>query len=163
MDNVGEFSSFTIENRTYNVKKLSVFEAISYHIEFMATLGGFLSSAIAILSKMNNEKNKNKKGELDELMALFGKLEPEKTEKLIKKVLSRVITPEQICLENPAAANDWFARPENAGDLWLVCLNGVVILLGEYLPSGLNTALLGLKKVLAGASMLKSNNASMLF
>ena len=167
MDNMGEFTSFSVNGKTYNIKNFSVFEALSFHIEFMATMGGFIGSAISLFNNKGEEpkKGKNapqgKKTGNDEIAELFAKIKPEETERLMKKVLSRVITPEQICLENQAAANDWFGRPENAGDLWLVCLNGLVSLVGEYLPSGLNTALLGFKKVLAGLSALSPDNASM--
>ena len=167
MDNVGEFSSFVVNGKTYNVRNLSVFEALTFHLEFVHAMGGFLGSAGALLLDSGLTTGKGKKGAetkkiTPEMIAgVLEQLKPEEANKLIEKVLKRVITPEQMLLDNQASIQDWFGRPENAPDLWLVVINGMFTLLGEYLPSTINTAVLGLRQAVAGLSTLSPNNKSM--
>lgn len=60
MDNLGEFTSFSVNGKTYNIKNFSVFEALSFHIEFMATMGGFIGSAIALFNNKGEEPKRGK-------------------------------------------------------------------------------------------------------
>lgn len=166
MDNVGEFSSFIVNGKTYNVRNLGVIEAINFHLEFVYSMGGFLGSAASLLLDSGLTTGKGKKGAetkkiTPEMIAgVLGQLKPEEANKLIEKVLKRVITPEQMLLDNQASIQDWFGRPENAPDLWLVVFNGMFALLGEYLPSTIRTVVLGFQQVVAGVSTLSQNSKS---
>ena len=167
MDNMGEFSSFIVNGKTYNVRNLSVIEALSFHLEFVHSMVGFLGSAASLLLDSGLTTGKGKKGAetrkiTPEMIAgVLGQLKPEEANKLIEKVLKRVITPEQMLLDNQASIQDWFGRAENAPDLWPVVFNGMFALLGEYLPSTIRTAVLGFQQVAAGLSTLNPNNKSM--
>lgn len=151
MDNMGDFTSFVVNGKSYNIRRLGVFESLSYHIDFMSSMGGFIGSAVKLLSDKNKSLATLK---AEDITAVLSQLKPDDTKRLMKFVLSRVITPEQMSLDNPVAVQEWFDRPENSGDLWGVLLQGVFILLGEHLPSSLNTAMLGIQKALAGLSSL---------
>lgn len=55
-------------------------------------------------------------------------------------------------MDNELVIQDWFSKPENCHELWLVVVAAMVELLGEQLPTTLNTAVVGLKSMVANLS-----------
>ena len=143
---MGDFSKITINKHVYKVESYSVMDAVMYHLEFVSKFGGLLAGLTKIVTE------KNKKVEDTDFIALFSSIKPEETKQIINKVLQRVITPENVRLDNELVIQDWFSQPENSHELWLVVVAAMVELLGEQLPATLNTAVVGLKSMVANLS-----------
>lgn len=143
---MGDFSKITINNHVYKVESFSVMDAVMYHLEFLSKFGGLLAGLTTIVTE------KNKKVDDMEFMRMFASINPEETQKIINKVLQRIITPENVRLDNELSIQDWFSKPENSHEFWLVVGSAMVELLGEQLPATLNSAVVGLKSLAAGLS-----------
>lgn len=143
---MGDFSKITINNHVYKVESYSVMDAVTYHLEFVSKFGGLLAGLTKIVTE------KNKKVEDTDFIALFSSIKPEETKQIINKVLQRVITPENVRLDNEIVIQNWFSKPENSHELWLVVVAAMVELLGEQLPATLNSAVVGLKSMVANLS-----------
>ena len=143
---MGDFSKITINKHVYQVESYSVMDAVMYHLEFVSKFGGLLAGQTKIVTE------KNKKVEDNDFIALFSSIKPEETKQIINKVLQRVITPENVRLDNELVIQDWFSQPDNSHELWLVVVAAMVELLGEQLPATLNTAVVGLKSMVANLS-----------
>lgn len=143
---MGDFSKITINNHVYKVESYSVMDAVMYHLEFVSKFGGLLAGLTRIVTE------KNKKVDDNDFLALFSSIKPEETKQIIDKVLQRVITPENVRLDNELSIQDWFSQPENSHELWLVVVAAMVELLGEQLPATLNSAVVGLKSMVANLS-----------
>nr|DAK75374.1 MAG TPA: tail assembly chaperone protein [Caudoviricetes sp.] len=143
---MGDFSKITINNHVYKVESYSVMDAVMYHLEFVSKFGGLLAGLTKIVTE------KNKKVEDTDFIALFSSIKPEETKQIINKVLQRVITPENVRLDNELVIQDWFSQPDNSHELWLVVVAAMVELLGEQLPATLNSAVVGLKSMVANLS-----------
>ena len=143
---MGDFSKITINNHVYKVESYSVMDAVVYHLEFVSKFGGLLAGLTKIVTE------KNKKVEDTDFIALFSSIKPEETKQIINKVLQRVITPENVRLDNELVIQDWFSQPDNSHELWLVVVAALVELLGEQLPATLNSAVVGLKSMVANLS-----------
>lgn len=143
---MGDFSKITINNHVYKVESYSVMDAVMYHLEFLSKFGGLLAGLTKIVTE------KNKKVEDNDFIALFSAINPEETKQIINKVLQRVITPENVRLDNEIVIQNWFSKPENSHELWLVVVSAMVELLGEQLPATLNSAVVGLKSMVANLS-----------
>lgn len=143
---MGDFSKITINNHVYKVESYSVMDAVMYHLEFLSKFGGLLAGLTKIVTE------KNKKVEDTDFIALFSSIKPEETKQIINKVLQRVITPENVRLDNEMVIQSWFSKTENSHELWLVVVAAMVELLGEQLPATLNSAVVGLKSMVANLS-----------
>lgn len=143
---MGDFSKITINKHVYKVESYSVMDAVMYHLEFVSKFGGLLAGLTKIVTE------KNKKVDDNDFLALFSSIKPEETKQIINKVLQRVITPENVRLDNELVIQDWFSQPDNSHELWLVVVAAMVELLGEQLPATLNTAVVGLKSMVANLS-----------
>lgn len=143
---MGDFSKITINNHVFKVESYSVMDAVMYHLEFVSKFGGLLAGLTKIVTE------KNKKVDETDFIAMFSSIKPEETKQIIDKVLQRVITPENVRLDNELVIQDWFSKPENSHDIWLVVVAAMVELLGEQLPATLNTAVVGLKSMVANLS-----------
>lgn len=143
---MGDFSKITINKHVYKVESYSVMDAVMYHLEFVSKFGGLLAGLTKIVTE------KNKKVEDNDFIALFSSIKPEETKQIISKVLQRVITPENVRLDNELVIQDWFSQPENSHELWLVVVAAMVELLGEQLPATLSSAVVGLKSMVANLS-----------
>lgn len=143
---MGDFSKITINNHVYKVESYSVMDAVMYHLEFVSKFGGLLAGLTKIVTE------KNKKVEDTDFIALFSSIKPEETKQIINKVLQRVITPENVRLDNELVIQDWFSQPDNSHELWLVVVAAMVELLGEQLPATLSSAVVGLKSMVANLS-----------
>ena len=143
---MGDFSKITINNHVYKVESYSVMDAVMYHLVFLSKFGGLLAGLTKIVTE------KNKKVEDNDFIALFSAINPEETKQIINKVLQRVITPENVRLDNEIVIQNWFSKPENSHELWLVVVAAMVELLGEQLPATLNSAVVGLKSMVANLS-----------
>lgn len=143
---MGDFSKITINNHVYKVESYSVMDAVMYHLEFVSKFGGLLAGLTKIVTE------KNKKVEDNDFIALFSSIKPEETKQIINQVLQRVITPENVRLDNELVIQDWFSQPDNSHELWLVVVAAMVELLGEQLPATLNSAVVGLKSMVANLS-----------
>ena len=143
---MGDFSKITINNHVYKVESYSVMDAVMYHLEFLSKFGGLLAGLTKIVTE------KNKKVEDNDFIALFSSIKPEETKQIINQVLQRVITPENVRLDNEIVIQNWFSKPENSHELWLVVVAAMVELLGEQLPATLNSAVVGLKSMVANLS-----------
>lgn len=143
---MGDFSKITINNHVYKVESYSVMDAVMYHLEFVSKFGGLLAGLTKIVTE------KNKKVDDTDFIALFSSINPEETKQIIDKVLQRVITPENVRLDNELVIQNWFSKPDNCHELWLVIVSAMVELLGEQLPVTLNTAVAGLKSMVANLS-----------
>lgn len=143
---MGDFSKITINNHVYKVESYSVMDAVMYHLEFLSKFGGLLAGLTKIVTE------KNKKVEDNDFIALFSAINPEETKQIINQVLQRVITPENVRLDNEIVIQNWFSKPENSHELWLVVVAAMVELLGEQLPATLNSAVVGLKSMVANLS-----------
>lgn len=143
---MGDFSKITINNHVYKVESYSVMDAVMYHLEFLSKFGGLLAGLTKIVTE------KNKKVEDNDFIALFSAINPEETKQIINKVLQRVITPENVRLDNEMVIQSWFSKTENSHELWLVVVAAMVELLGEQLPATLNSAVVGLKSMVANLS-----------
>lgn len=143
---MGDFSKITINNHIYKVESYSVMDAVMYHLEFVSKFGGLLAGLTKIVTE------KNKKVDETDFIAMFSSIKPEETKQIIDKVLQRVITPENVRLDNELSIQDWFSKTENSHDIWLVVVAAMVELLGEQLPATLNTAVVGLKSMVANLS-----------
>lgn len=143
---MGDFSKITINKHVYKVESYSVMDAVMYHLEFLSKFGGLLAGLTKIVTE------KNKKVEDNDFIALFSAINPEETKQIINKVLQRVITPENVRLDNEIVIQNWFSKPENSHELWLVVVAAMVELLGEQLPATLNSAVVGLKSMVANLS-----------
>lgn len=143
---MGDFSKITINNHVYKVESYSVMDAVMYHLEFLSKFGGLLAGLTKIVTE------KNKKVEDNDFIALFSAINPEETKQIINKVLQRVITPENVRLDNEIVIQNWFSKPENSHELWLVVVAAMVELLGEQLPATLSSAVVGLKSMVANLS-----------
>lgn len=143
---MGDFSKITINNHVYKVESYSVMDAVMYHLEFLSKFGGLLAGLTKIVTE------KNKKVEDTDFIALFSSINPEETKQIINQVLQRVITPENVRLDNEMVIQNWFSKPENSHELWLVVVAAMVELLGEQLPATLNSAVVGLKSMVANLS-----------
>lgn len=143
---MGDFSKITINNHVYKVESYSVMDAVMYHLEFLSKFGGLLAGLTKIVTE------KNKKVEDTDFIALFSAINPEETKQIINKVLQRVITPENVRLDNEMVIQSWFSKTENSHELWLVVVAAMVELLGEQLPATLNSAVVGLKSMVANLS-----------
>lgn len=148
---MGDFSKITINNHVYKVESYSVMDAVMYHLEFASKFGGL----IAGLTKIVTEKDK--KVEDTDFIALFAAIKPDETKQIINKVLQRVITPENVRLDNEIVIQDWFSKPENSHEIWMVVVAAMVELLGEQLPATLNTAVVGLKSMVANLSISQTD------
>ena len=143
---MGDFSKITINKHVYKVESYSVMDAVMYHLEFVSKFGGLLAGLTKIVTE------KNKKVEDNDFIALFSSIKPEETKHIISKVLQRVITPENVRLDNELVIQDWFSQPENSHELWLVVVAAMVELLGEQMPATLSSAVVGLKSMVANLS-----------
>lgn len=143
---MGDFSKITINKHVYKVESYSVMDAVMYHLEFVSKFGGLLAGLTKIVTE------KNKKVDETDFIAIFSSIKPEETKQIIDKVLQRVITPENVRLDNELVIQDWFSKPENSHELWLVVVAAMVELLGEQLPATLNSAVVGLKSMVAKLS-----------
>lgn len=143
---MGDFSKITINNHVYKVESYSVMDAVMYHLEFVSKFGSLLAGLTKIVTE------KNKKVEDTDFIALFSSIKPEETKQIINKVLQRVITPENVRLDNELVIQDWFSQPDNSHELWLVVVAAMVELLGEQLPATLSSAVVGLKSMVANLS-----------
>lgn len=143
---MGDFSKITINNHVYKVESYSVMDAVMYHLEFLSKFGGLLAGLTKIVTE------KNKKVEDTDFIALFSAINPEETKQIINQVLQRVITPENVRLDNEMVIQSWFSKTENSHELWLVVVAAMVELLGEQLPATLNSAVVGLKSMVANLS-----------
>lgn len=143
---MGDFSKITINKHVYKVESYSVMDAVMYHLEFVSKFGGLLAGLTKIVTE------KNKKVEDNDFIALFSSIKPEETKQIINQVLQRVITPENVRLDNELVIQDWFSQPENSHELWLVVVAAMVELLGEQLPATLSSAVVGLKSMVASLS-----------
>lgn len=143
---MGDFSKITINNHVYKVESYSVMDAVMYHLDFVSKFGGLLAGLTKIVT------DKNKKVEDKDFIALFSSIKPEETKQIINKVLQRVITPENVRLDNEMVIQSWFSKPENCNEIWLVVVAAMVELLGEQLPATLNSAVVGLKSMVANLS-----------
>lgn len=143
---MGDFSKITINDHVYKVESYSVMDAVMYHLEFLSKFGGLLAGLTKIVTE------KNKKVEDNDFIALFSAINPEETKQIINKVLQRVITPENVRLDNEMVIQSWFSKTENSHELWLVVVAAMVELLGEQLPATLNSAVVGLKSMVANLS-----------
>ena len=143
---MGDFSKITINNHVYKVESYSVMDAVMYHLEFLSKFGGLLAGLTKIVTE------KNKKVEDTDFIALFSAINPEETKQIINKVLQRVITPENVRLDNEMVIQSWFSKTENSHELWLVVVAAMVELLGEQLPATLSSAVVGLKSMVANLS-----------
>lgn len=143
---MGDFSKITVNNHVYKVEKYSVMDALIYHLEFISKFGGVLAGITKIVTE------KNKKVDDTDFMAMFASLKPEETKQIIDKVLQRVITPENVRLDNELVIQNWFSKPDNCHELWLVIVAAMVELLGEQLPATLSSAVVGLKSMVASLS-----------
>lgn len=143
---MGDFSKITINNHVYKVESYSVMDAVMYHMDFVSKFGGLLAGITKIVTE------KDKKVDDKDFIALFSSIKPEETKQIINKVLQRVITPENVRLDNELVIQDWFSKPENCNEIWLVVVAAMVELLGEQLPATLNTAVVGLKSMVANLS-----------
>lgn len=143
---MGDFSKITINNHVYKVESYSVMDAVMYHLEFLSKFGGLLAGLTKIVTE------KNKKVEDTDFIALFSSINPEETKQIINQVLQRVITPENVRLDNEMVIQSWFSKTENSHELWLVVVAAMVELLGEQLPATLNSAVVGLKSMVANLS-----------
>lgn len=143
---MGDFSKITINKHVYKVESYSVMDAVMYHLEFVSKFGGLLAGLTKIVTE------KNKKVEDNDFIALFSSIKPEETKQIINQVLQRVITPENVRLDNELVIQDWFSQPENSHELWLVVVAAMVELLGEQLPATLSSAVVGLKSMVANLS-----------
>lgn len=143
---MGDFSKITINNHVYKVESYSVMDAVMYHLEFLSKFGGLLAGLTKIVTE------KNKKVEDNDFIALFSAINPEETKQIINKVLQRVITPENVRLDNEMVIQSWFSKTENSHELWLVVVAAMVELLGEQLPATLSSAVVGLKSMVANLS-----------
>lgn len=112
---MGDFSKITINKHVYKVESYSVMDAVMYHLEFVSKFGGLLAGLTKIVTE------KNKKVEDTDFIALFSSINPEETKQIINKVLQRVITPENVRLDNELVIQDWFSQPETAMSFgWLL-------------------------------------------
>lgn len=143
---MGDFSKITINKHVYKVESYSVMDAVMYHLDFVSKFGGLLAGLTKIVTE------KNKKVDETDFIAIFSSIKPEETKQIIDKVLQRVITPENVRLDNELSIQDWFSQPENSHELWLVVVAAMVELLGEQLPATLNSAVVGLKSMVANLS-----------
>lgn len=143
---MGDFSKITINNHVYKVESYSVMDAVMYHLEFLSKFGGLLAGLTKIVTE------KNKKVEDTDFIALFSSINPEETKQIINQVLQRVITPENVRLDNEMVIQSWFSKTENSHELWLVVVAAMVELLGEQLPATLSSAVVGLKSMVANLS-----------
>lgn len=143
---MGDFSKITINKHVYKVESYSVMDAVMFHLDFVSKFGGLLAGLTKIVTE------KNKKVDDTDFIALFSSIKPEETKQIINQVLQRVITPENVRLDNELSIQDWFSQPENSHELWLVVVAAMVELLGEQLPTTLNTAVVGLKSMVANLS-----------
>ena len=143
---MGDFSKITINKHVYKVESYSVMDAVMYHLDFVSKFGGLLAGLTKIVTE------KNKKVDETDFIAIFSSIKPEETKQIIDKVLQRVITPENVRLDNELSIQDWFSQPENSHELWLVVVAAMVELLGEQLPATLSSAVVGLKSMVANLS-----------
>lgn len=143
---MGDFSKITINKHVYKVESYSVMDTVMYHLDFVSKFGGLLAGLTKIVTE------KNKKVDETDFIAMFSSIKPEETKQIIDKVLQRVITPENVRLDNELVIQDWFSKPENSHDIWLVVVAAMVELLGEQLPATLNSAVVGLKSMVANLS-----------
>lgn len=143
---MGDFSKITINNHVYKVESYSVMDAVMYHLEFVSKFGGLLAGLTKIVTE------KNKKVEDTDFIALFSSINPEETKQIINQVLQRVITPENVRLDNEMVIQSWFSKTENSHEIWLVVVAAMVELLGEQLPATLSSAVVGLKSMVANLS-----------
>lgn len=143
---MGDFSKITINNHVYKVESYSVMDTAMYHLEFLSQFGGLLAGLTKIVTE------KDKKVNDTDFIALFNSIKPEETQKIINKILQRVVTPENVRLDNEFVIQEWFSKPENCHEFWLVIVAAMVELLGEQLPATLNTAVVGLKSMVAKLS-----------
>ena len=143
---MGDFSKITINKHVYKVESYLVMDAVMFDLDFVSKFGGLLAGLTKIVTE------KNKKVDDTDFIALFSSIKPEETKQIINQVLQRVITPENVRLDNELSIQDWFSQPENSHELWLVVVAAMVELLGEQLPTTLNTAVVGLKSMVANLS-----------
>ena len=143
---MGDFSKITINKHVYKVESYSVMDTVMYHLDFVSKFGGLLAGLTKIVTE------KNKKVDETDFIAIFSSIKPEETKQIIDKVLQRVITPENVRLDNELVIQDWFSKPENSHEIWLVVVAAMVELLGEQLPATLNSAVVGLKSMVANLS-----------
>lgn len=139
---MGEFSKITINNHVYKVDKFSVMDATLFHLDFLSKFGGFLAGLTSIVTSKREIKE-------NDFILLFGSIDPEKSQEIIFKILKRVITPENVRLDNELVIQEWFSKPENSHDYWLVVSSAAIELLGEQLPATLSSAIAGLKSTVA--------------
>lgn len=162
---MGNFSKFNIRDKEYKVNQFSVMEQTFFHLEFLSKQGAFVAGLVSLLSRsdltlkkiVDKERKNNgleplpeqteEKKEIAEsdFIGLFGALNPEKSQEIIKKVLSRVYTPENLCLDAEYNIQNWFSKDENKNDYWLVVARATIELLGEQLPASLSSMIAGLK------------------
>lgn len=148
---MGDFSKITINNHVYKVESYSVMDAVMYHLEFVSKFGGLLAGLTKIVTE------KNKKVEDNDFIALFSSIKPEETKQIINQVLQRVITPENERLDNEIFIQNWFSKPENCHEFWLVVVSAMIELLGEQLPATLSKAIAGLKSAVANLSISQTD------
>ena len=119
-----------VGDKTYKVQELSVLDTIYFHAEAMRYFGDTVSQFLDIYMKMQKDK------EID--MAKVGEalkhIDPEAIRTIQPKILRQVATPENRFLDNEMAIEEWFARPENSGDVWEVTIKAGSVLLGKCLP-----------------------------
>lgn len=125
-----------VGEKTYKVQKLSVLDTIYFHAEAMRYLGDTVSQFLDIYFKMQ----KTKEFDMSKIGEALRHIDPEAIRRIQPKILRQVITPENKFLDNEMEVEQWFARPENCGDVWEVTVKAGSVLLGEYLPRFLKEA-----------------------
>lgn len=148
---MGDFSKITINNHVYKVEKYSVMDATTFHLDFLSNFGGVLAGLTKIVT------DKNKKADDADFISVFSSLKPEEAQKIINKVLQRVITPENERLDNEIVIQNWFSKPENCHEFWPVVVSAMIELLGEQLPATLSKAIAGLKSAVANLSISRTD------
>lgn len=130
--------SIVVNEKTYKVQKLGVLDTLYLQAEILRCLG---SSIGDIANVIKNAGGKIGSVDMSELGSALSKVNPEDLKTLEPKILSQVITPENKFLGDVVYLEEWFSRPDNAGDVWGVLIRAASVLLGEYLPRFLKGSL----------------------
>lgn len=125
-----------VGDKAYKVQKLSVLDTIYFHAEAMHYFGDILGKFLDVYIR----GRKGEEVDLAEAGKILTSVNPEAIKTIQPKILSQVVTPENKFLNDPMAIEEWFSRPENAGDVWEVTVKAASVLLGEYLPRFLKDA-----------------------
>lgn len=142
-----------VNDKTYKVQELSVLDTVYFHAEALHYLGDVIGKFLDVYLQVKEGTDKN--GALAEVGKALASLDPEALHVLQPKILRQVATPENKFLDNPMNIEDWFSKPENAGDVWEVTVKAGSVLLGKCLPRFLKEAVGTMKA--AAESVSQSN------